>query len=104
LAFAGIALVITTLAKSYDFFVYYFTLLITPMMLVSGVFFPIDQLPQAVQGVASFLPLVHGTELARGIALGTPVERPIVNVLVLATYGIVGVSVAVRLAQRRLAK
>jgi lipooligosaccharide transport system permease protein len=104
LAFAGIALVITTLAKSYDFFVYYFTLLITPMMLVSGVFFPIDQLPRAVQGVASFLPLVHGTELARGIALGTPIERPFLNVFVLAVYGIVGVSVAVRLAQRRLAK
>jgi lipooligosaccharide transport system permease protein len=104
LAFAGIALVITTLAKSYDFFVYYFTLLITPMMLVSGVFFPIDQLPQVVQGVAGFLPLVHGTELARGLALGTPIERPLINVLVLAAYGVIGVSIAVRLAERRLAK
>ena len=38
LAFAGLALVITALARSYDHFVYYFTLFITPMMLVSGVF------------------------------------------------------------------
>lgn len=104
LAFAGIALVITSLAKSYDFFVYYFTLLITPMMLVSGVFFPIDQLPAAVRGVATFLPLVHGTELARGMALGTPIVRPVLNVLVLSAYGIVGVTLAVRLAQRRLSR
>jgi lipooligosaccharide transport system permease protein len=104
LAFSGIALIVTTLAKSYDFFVYYFTLLITPMMLVSGVFFPIDQLPSVVRGVATILPLVHGTELARGIALGLPLERPIVNVLVLAAYAAVGVTIAVRVAQRRLSR
>jgi lipooligosaccharide transport system permease protein len=104
LAFAGIALVITALAKSYDFFVYYFTLLVTPMMLVSGVFFPTDQLPAAVRWVSSALPLVHGTELARGLALGAPLERPLINVLVLAAYGLVGLAIATRLSERRLSR
>ncbi len=104
LAFAGIALVITSLAKSYDFFVYYFTLLVTPMMLISGVFFPTDQLPTAVRWVASALPLVHGTELARGLALGAAMPRPFINVLVLAAYGIVGLLTAIRLAERRLSR
>ncbi len=42
LAFAAMGLIICALAPSYDFFMYYFTLFITPMMLVCGVFFPAD--------------------------------------------------------------
>ena len=42
LAFAGLGLVMTSLSPSYDFFMYYFTLAITPMMLACGVFFPLE--------------------------------------------------------------
>src|SRR5512140_884191 len=44
LAFAGLGLIMTALSPNYDFFMYYFTLFITPMMLACGVFFPTDQL------------------------------------------------------------
>jgi lipooligosaccharide transport system permease protein len=37
--------VFNALAKGYDFFTYYFTLFLTPMMFLSGVFFPREQLP-----------------------------------------------------------
>jgi hypothetical protein len=40
LCFAALGLIMTALAPSYDFFMYYFTLVITPMTLLSGVFFP----------------------------------------------------------------
>ena len=43
LAFAALGLIMTAVSPSYDFFVYYMTLAITPMMLMSGVFFPVDQ-------------------------------------------------------------
>jgi ABC-type polysaccharide/polyol phosphate export permease len=59
LAFAALGLIVCALAPSYDFFMYYFTLFITPMLLVSGVFFPADQLPAIVHAVASWLPLSH---------------------------------------------
>jgi lipooligosaccharide transport system permease protein len=36
LAFAAMGLIVCALAPSYDFFMYYFTLFITPMLLVSG--------------------------------------------------------------------
>jgi lipooligosaccharide transport system permease protein len=104
LAFSGIALVITALAKSYDYFVYYFTLIVTPMMLISGVFFPSQELPPLVRTIADCLPLVHGTELARAIALGNELTRPLLNVAVLLVYGLLGVSLAVRIAERRLRK
>ena len=102
--FAGIALVVTTLARSYDFFTYYFTLVITPMMFLSGVFFPRDSLPPAVQLVGRVLPLSHGIDLVRGITLGQPLEQPLLHILVLLGYGLGGVWLATRIARRRLAK
>ena len=44
ITFASIALVFNALAKGYDFFTYYFTLVITPMTFLSGVYFPIAAL------------------------------------------------------------
>src|SRR5262245_22120818 len=38
--FSSIALVFNALAKGYDFFTYYFTLALTPMTFLSGVYFP----------------------------------------------------------------
>lgn len=104
LAFGGIALVVTALAKSYDFFTYYFTLLLTPMMFVSGVFFPLAQLPEAVRVVGWILPLAHGVDLARGLTVGAPMAHPWWSVGVLALYGVLGAALAVRLTRRRLTK
>ena len=41
LSFGALGLAMTALAWNYDFFMYYFTLVMTPMMMVSGVFFPV---------------------------------------------------------------
>ena len=50
--FSCIGLIFTALAKGYDFFTYYFTLFLTPMMFLSGVFFPREQLPLWVQSLS----------------------------------------------------
>ncbi len=70
LTFAGPAIVMTAFAKGYDFFNYYFVLAITPMMLVSGVFYPIDTLPPAMQTAVQFLPLTHAIDLVRPLITG----------------------------------
>ena len=44
---------------------------IMPMFLFSGTFFPISQLPDAIEPVAWLVPLWHGVVLTRGLALGT---------------------------------
>jgi len=102
LAFAGLALVATALARSYDFFTYYFTLLVTPMMFVSGVFFPVGSLPAPVRALAAVLPLSHAVTLARALTLDTPLEGVAVHVAVLILYGVTGVSMAAVLIRRRL--
>ena len=62
--FSCLALVFNALAKGYDFFTYYFTLFLTPMMFLSGVFFPLNQLPPLVADIANALPLANAATLA----------------------------------------
>ena len=63
--FSCVALIFNALAKGYDFFTYYFTLFLTPMMFLSGIFFPLEQLPSAVRSVAAWLPLSNAVALVR---------------------------------------
>mgnify|MGYP003346489506 FL=1 len=69
ITFSCLALIFNALAKGYDFFTYYFTLFLTPMMFLSGVFFPSDQLPSWVRSVAEFLPLSQAVALVRPLFL-----------------------------------
>ena len=69
-----------------------FRFVVLPMTLFSGTFFPISQLPRVVQPVAWISPLWHGTELARGITLGTLRAWPAAgHVAYLAALLVVGV-------------
>ena len=52
ITFSCVALIFNALAKGYDFFTYYFTLFLTPMMFLSGIFFPLEQLPPLVRGIS----------------------------------------------------
>jgi lipooligosaccharide transport system permease protein len=70
LMFASLSTFFTSLVPSMDAFNYYFTLLLSPMFLVSGVFFPISQLPLIVQKLAWLLPLTHAVNVIRPAALG----------------------------------
>jgi lipooligosaccharide transport system permease protein len=49
----------------------FFRFVLIPMTLFAGTFFPVERLPGWVRPVAWVTPLWHGTELSRGIALGT---------------------------------
>ena len=102
LCFAALALIMTALAPSYDFFMYYFTLAVTPMTMLCGVFFPTDRLPQAFQTVAGVLPLTHATQLVRPLLLGAVPESIALHLAVLAAYAACGAGVALVLLRRRL--
>lgn len=103
LTFAGLGLIMTALARSYDFFMYWFTLALTPMMLLSGVFYPVGNMPAWLQGIANALPLWHAVALGRPLLLGRLPEEPLWHVLVLLAYGAGGFLVALALFRRRLA-
>jgi lipooligosaccharide transport system permease protein len=73
LMFSSLAICFTAIAPNIDFFNYPGFLFITPMFLLSGTFFPLTNLPPAVQVVAQvFLPLTHAVNLTRALILGRP--------------------------------
>ena len=104
LTFAAIALVFNALARGYDFFTYYFTLVMTPMTFLSGVYFPIEQMPVALQWLAQVLPLTHAVALVRPLIIGELPAQPLVPALVLCAYAAGGYYLALVLTRRRFFK
>jgi lipooligosaccharide transport system permease protein len=70
LAWAAFGIAIAASVGKMDQFNYVTTLVITPLFLVAGTFFPIDQLPEGLQVAANFNPLYQLVELVRGAAFG----------------------------------
>jgi lipooligosaccharide transport system permease protein len=104
LTFSAMGLVMTALSPSYDFFLYYFTLAITPMVLLCGVFYPVSQLPGFLQAVSGILPLTHAIDLVRPLILGKVPPDAIMHLLALSAWGAISYWLAVVLTRRRLLK
>lgn len=102
LCFGGMALVVTSFARSYDFFVYYITLGITPMVLLSGVFFPLDSLPEPVRLGSACLPLQHVVELIRPLVSGQASFSMLSHLAVPAGFALASATFAVRRFSHRL--
>lgn len=104
MTFASIALIMNAIARGYDFFTYYFTLILTPMIFLSGVYYPAHQLPDWLQSATDFLPLGAAVQLVRPLLLGRLPDGAAGHLLVLFAYGGVGFYVATLLTRRRLLK
>jgi len=99
--FSALALVFNALAKGYDFFTYYFTLFLTPTMFLSGVFFPLDQLPPVVRMVADWLPLSNAVALVRPLFMDQWPRDVLHHGGVLVAYAVVSFWVALALTRKR---
>ncbi len=101
ITFSCIALIFNALAKGYDFFTYYFTLFMTPMMFLSGVFFPLDQLPRPVRLLADWLPLSNAVALVRPLFMDQWPAAWWRHALVLAVYAVAAFWIALALTRKR---
>jgi lipooligosaccharide transport system permease protein len=102
LCFAGPALVMSALSPNYDFFNYYFTLVVTPMFILSGVFYPVSALPEVLQSLVHILPLAHAVALVRPLIAGEAVTNVGLHVGVLLGYALAGYYLAAVLVRRRM--
>ena len=77
---------------------------VLPLFLLSGPFFPVEQLPRAFQGVAWTAPLAHGVALCRAAVLGhgTTGGAVVGHIAVLVAYIVAGTVAAAVLLPRRL--
>jgi lipooligosaccharide transport system permease protein len=74
------------------------------MLLLSGVYFPVDQMPAWLAAVANVLPLKHAIDVARPLMLARVPENVLLHLAVLVTYALVAYYVALVLTRRRLLK
>jgi lipooligosaccharide transport system permease protein len=74
------------------------------MMLFSGVFFPLEQLPPALQSVANLLPLAHAVAIARPLMNDAIPAGLFGHIATLIGFCIAGSFLALALTRRRLLK
>ncbi len=100
--FGMMGLTFTSLTKRVDYYSYYYTLVITPLFLFSGIFYPLDRLPEWASVVAWMTPLYHLVEVTRSLVLGPDVVAILANGawLLVLTVGLF--LVPVRVMRRRL--
>lgn len=100
--FAAPALWVALKAKTHEQLFYYFTLVVTPMFMFSGVFFPARRLPGPLRDLVQLTPLYHLVRLSRDLALGLVQWHMIVDILWIIGYAVVLAVFPVRVLARRL--
>ena len=86
-------------------FNYIFRFVVMPLMLFSGTFFPLSQLPAGLRALAYATPLWHGVALCRAFSLGTAPRDPVGmlgHVAYLVVLAGVGIWAGARTYRRRL--
>jgi lipooligosaccharide transport system permease protein len=107
MAFAGPIAAFSATQYTPNRFATIFRFGITPLFLLSGTFYPLDNLPAILQALAWLTPLYHGVALTRGLSLGTAGEEPllmVVHVVVLLAFAIGGSLATIVTVQRRMIK
>jgi lipooligosaccharide transport system permease protein len=104
LVFASLGMFFTSIVPTIDSFNYYFTLVISPMFLLSGVFFPLSgsNLPAIVPVIAWFMPLTHAGNVIRPAALGQYSWSFAGDIIWMAVFALVFYAISTVLMKRRL--
>ncbi len=89
-------------AKSIESFSYWQSGLLTPMFLVAGTFFPLDQLPTWAQVLGNANPLFHCVELVRHAVFGLQGLEDVWHLGFLIAFALIAWRLAVRYMERRL--
>ncbi len=95
-SFVGLGVVITSFAKDQETAGMVMMTLMFPMMFLSGVFFPIQQMPWFMQDISRVLPLTYACSALRKVmVLGAGVSAITTELAVLMGFGVVMTMIAV---------
>jgi ABC-2 type transport system permease protein len=76
-----------------------------PMMFLSGVFFPIQQMPWYMQDVAKFLPLTYASDALRKVmVLGAGIPQITSELVILIVFGVVMIAIALPVFRRMMTR
>jgi lipooligosaccharide transport system permease protein len=102
LGFALLGMWFSAIVPSMDSFTYVQSALLTPLLLVSGVYFPISSFPSWVQTLAQVNPLYHCVNLVRDAVFGWQWPSALYDVAVLVVFAALMAVLAIRALRRRL--
>jgi lipooligosaccharide transport system permease protein len=102
--FASLAMIVTSVSPSFDFFNYYTELIITPMLFFSGVFFPLDRFPAWMKTLSNFMPLTHAVKISRAVFSGEYDSGLILNFLVILVLEMIAFYIGIKMMKKRLIK
>jgi len=102
-SFVGLGVVLTSFAKDQETAVMLMTTIMFPMMFLSGVFFPIEQMPWFMQSISKFLPLTYVADALRKVmVLGADIPALITELTILIVFGVVMTAIAVPVFKRAM--
>jgi len=104
-SFVGIGVVLTSFAKDQETAMMVMMTLMFPMMFLSGVFFPIQQMPWYMQSISKVLPLTYAaTALRKIMVLGADVSMITTELAVLIGVGVIMTAIAVPVFKRAMTR
>jgi len=104
-SFVGLGIVITSFAKNEETAAMMMMTIMFPMMFLSGVFFPIQQMPWFMQDISKVLPLTYATKALRKVmTLGAGIPSIATELAVLIGFGAVMILIAVPVFRRAMTR
>jgi ABC-2 type transport system permease protein len=104
-SFVGLGIVITSFAKDQETATMLMMTLMFPMMFLSGVFFPIQQMPWYMQDISKVLPLTYASQALRKVmVLGAGIPAISTELTILIVFGVVMTAIAVPVFRRMMTR
>ena len=102
LAFAAPIMAYAATLKNSSTFNVMYRFILTPLFMFSGVFFPIERLPDVLERAAWLTPLFHGVEIVRGLTLDAVPASWLIHVAYLVALVAAGTAIANWTFRRKL--
>jgi ABC-2 type transport system permease protein len=104
-SFVGLGIVITSFTKDQETAQMLMMTLMFPMMFLSGVFFPIQQMPWYMQDISKVLPLTYASDALRKVmVLGAGIPQISTELIILIVFGIIMIAIALPVFRRMMTR
>jgi ABC-2 type transport system permease protein len=104
-SFVGLGIVITSFTKDQETAQMLMMTLMFPMMFLSGVFFPIAQMPWYMQDISKFLPLTYASDALRKVmVLGAGIPQISTELIILIAFGVVMIAIALPVFRKMMSR
>jgi ABC-2 type transport system permease protein len=104
-SFIGLGILLTSLANNEETAMILMTVLQFPMMFLTGVFFPIQQMPWFMQWLSQILPLTYAVQAMRKVMiLNAGLMDVLPEVVILVVFGAIMLAIAIPVFRRSMTR